>query len=177
MQFYNYKRQPVDLIQHCLEQKAKYLDDLMVHLGTDSISVGGKVHYFIVVAFRYGKNGAHFVFAKEKVPTYRFEDGKPDIMTKLRREGHLTMDLAERLVQGGIFTRDQIIIEFDYNNLVETISTKLIPEMKGWASYLGYQSLTKYGDYVLVRLGDTLDEINEQIAVKAANHLCQGVNS
>ena len=172
-QFYNYKRQPVDLVQHCFEQRAIHGQDLTVFIGTDSISVGGKIHYFIVVAFRYGKNGVHFIYAKEKVPTYRFENGKPDIDTKLRREGHMTMDLAKFLVDSNIFTKDQIIVEFDYNDAIPTVSTRLIPEMKGLATWFGYQSLTKYGEYVLTQ---NLEEVTDQIAVKAANHLCQGVS-
>lgn len=175
MEFKNYKREKVDLIQHCFEQKAKH-QNLTIFVGTDSISVGGFIHYFAVVAFRYGMSGAHFIFAKDKVPTYRFGNGKPDIMTKLRREGHMTLDIANLIVDNGVCDKDQIIVELDYNDLIQTISTKIIPEMKGWAMASGYQVLTKYGDSVLVDFGSGLQEINEQVAVKAANHLCQGVS-
>lgn len=175
MEFKNYKREKVDLIQHCFEQKAKH-KNLVVFIGTDSISVGGQVHYFTVVAFRYARNGAHFIYTKEKVPTYRQADGKPDIFTKLWRECQLTIDLSERLIAENVFNRDQIIIELDYNAVVETISNKLIPATKGWALNLGYQVLTKYGEYVLVEFEGGIEKVEEQIAVKAANHLCQGVS-
>lgn len=175
MEFKNYKREKVDLFQHCLEQRILH-KDLTVFIGTDSITTKGEIVYFTVIAFRYGKNGAHFIFSKEKVPSYRFGNGKPDILTKLRREYNLTLDLAELLVKEKVFERDQIIIEFDYNNLVETISTKIIGEARGMATYLGFQSLTKgETQKVIVNLDGSFKEINDQIAVKAADHLCQGV--
>ena len=167
MQFYNYARREVNLIHHCLEQKAKHGENLSVFIGTDSLSIGGTVHYFVVIAFRYDHNGAHFIFSKEKVPTYRKPDGKPDIFTKLWRECQLTMELSESLVNQGIFTRNEIIIELDYNSVVETISKPLIPATKGWATGLGYQCLTKYGEYVFVNG----ERIYEQIAVKALRYI------
>ena len=170
MNFVTYDRKAVDLIQHCLEQRVKR-DNLTIFIGTDSISIAGIIHYYIVVAFRYDKNGAHFIFAKEKVPTYRQANGKPDVFTKLWRECQLTIEVAEVLVNKDIFRRDEIIIELDYNSVVDTLSKPLIPATKGWAVGLGYQVLTKYGEYAIVN-GQRVDD---QVAVKAANHLCKGV--
>lgn len=170
MEFKNYKREKVDVFQHCLEQKVAH-DKLAVFIGTDSISLAGQIHYFLVVAFRYGKNGAHFIYSKEKLPSYRNSDGKPDVFTKLWKECDMSIKMAELLVEKGIFTRDEIIIELDYNAVVDTLSKQLIPATKGWATGLGYQCLTKYGEYVYING----ERVAEQIACKAANHLCQGV--
>lgn len=171
--FYTYQRKDVDLFQHCLNERAIHGRNLHVFIGTDSISLGGRVHYFTVIAFRHSKAGAHFIFAKEKVATFRKGDGKPDIFTKLWKEAELTINLCELLVENGIFNRDQIIIELDYNNVADTLSKPLIPATRGWAVGLGYQVLTKYGEKVLCGL----EWVDEQIACKAANHLCQGVNN
>lgn len=173
MKFFNYQRQEIDLYQHCLQQRTRYGSDLYVFIGTDSISVGGKVHYFTTIAFRHSKTGVHFIFSKEKVPTFRKGDGKPDIFTKLWKEAELTINLCENLVENNIFNRNQIIVELDYNNVSDTLSRPLIPATRGWAIGLGYQVLTKYGEKVLCGL----EWVDEQIACKAANHLCQGVSN
>lgn len=186
MKFQTYQRKEVDLIQHCLEQKAKHGKDLLVFIGTDSISVGGQCHYFTVLAFRYGKSGAHFIFSKNKFPVIRLSDGKPDIYMKLWKEAVLTMEIAEFLTSERILSKDEIIIEFDYNGLVPTLSTSLSAGAKGWASQLGYYALSKCNpnarvfdrsklEYIEIIHCDELLKISEQVAVKAANFLCQGV--
>lgn len=184
MQFYNYQRREVDLFQHCLEQRAKFGTNLLVFIGTDSISSNGKVHYFSVVAFRYGTNGAHFIFSKSKFPVIRKDNGRPDIYMKLWKETELTMEIANLLVDNKIFTKDDLIIEFDFNGLVKTLSTQLISGAKGWATQLGYQTLSKCNpnprdktkcEFIDILFNDEIIRIDQQIAVKAANHLCQGI--
>lgn len=176
-QFYNYKNTKVDLLSYCIEQRARYGDNLVVLVGTDSISLSGQIYYFMVVAFRHGANGVHFIYAKDKVATYRFGNGKPDIDTKLRREGHLTFDLVKWLVEEkNLFRKEQVVVEFDFNESIPTLSHKIVPEFKGLAAWYGYQSLTKYGESVLVEIGGNVVELSEQIAVKAANHLCQRIS-
>lgn len=169
--FVNYKREPINLIEHCTQKRVQYADDLKVHIGTDSIAIGGNVVYFTVVAFRSGKNGVHFVFTKEKVQSYRTGDGKPDLFTRLYRECSLTLDVANYLVESSVFTHDDVIIELDYNNLIETISNKVVNATKGWVIGSGYKCLVKYKENATKP-----DQWEDQIAVKAANHLCQGVN-
>lgn len=161
---YNFKtatNSPIDILEHIAVQKARHGKNLKVHVGTDSASREGSLHYYLVVAFRYSTNGAHFVFHKEKVPIFRHGNDKPDIFSKLWKEAEMTISLCEHIVENGILTREQIVIEMDYNGLRETLSTKLIPATKGWAAGLGYKVITK----------NEKDDI--QIAVKAANFLSQ----
>ena len=168
MKFFSYKREPIDLFQHCLEQKVRHGNKLTVHIGTDSVSTHGFVHYFTVVAFRYEKNGVHFIFSKEKVQSYRTESGKPDLFTRLLRECQLTMDVAIDLTDKNILSKEQIILEFDYNNLIETVSNKLVSAARGWAVGYGFEYLMKYKDNA-----NRPEQWADQIACKAANHLCQ----
>lgn len=188
MIFKNYARQDVYLLQHCLEQKAKYGNDLLVFIGTDSISIGGFCHYFTVVAFRYGKSGAHFIYNKSRFPIHRKEGGRPDIFQKLWKEVELTIEIANFLTEENkIFQKEELIIEFDFNGLVKTLSTELVAAAKGYAMQKGYyQSLSKCNcnarvfdkskiESVEVFYCGEIIEISEQVAVKAANHLCQGV--
>lgn len=171
MKFVNYKhREEIDLFQTVSEQKLHHAPNLKVHIGTDSVVSGEWISYFTVVAFRHSRTGVHFIFSKEKVQRFRNENGKPDSFTRLWRECKLTMDVAQMLVDRGLLSKPEIIIELDYNNLIKTVSTPLISSTKGWAVGEGYQCLVKYKENA-----QRPDQWEEQIAVKAANHLCLGV--
>lgn len=170
MKFQDYKRQGVDLIQHCIEQRVQHGLNLKIHIGTDSQSREGFVYYFTVVAFRHSKTGVHFIYSKERVQSFRTGDNKPDLFTRLWRECKLTMDVAQALVDAQVATKSDIVIELDYNNLIETVSNKLVSSTRGWARGEGYQCLVKYKENATKP-----DQWEEQIAVKAANHLCQTI--
>lgn len=161
---YNFKtatNSPIDILEHIAVQKARHGKNLKVHVGTDSASREGSLHYYLVVAFRYSTNGAHFVFHKEKVPIFRHGNDKPDIFRKLMREAELSILFCEKIVQNNLLERGQIILEMDYNGVKETMSTELISYAKGWAVGLGYNVITKN------------EKIHAQMAVKAANFLSQ----
>jgi predicted RNase H-related nuclease YkuK (DUF458 family) len=161
---YNFKTVdgiPIQILEHIAVQKAKYNKNLKVHIGTDAGSREGYLHYYLVVAFRYGSNGAHFVYHKEKIPIFRHGNGKPDVFNKLWKEAELTINFCEYIIENEILSREQISIEMDYNGIKETLSTKLIPATCGWAIGLGYKVITKN------------ENNNLQIAVKAANFLSQ----
>lgn len=179
---FRHNKVPVNLLHHCFEQKSLH-KDLNVFIGTDSISISGKIHYFTVVAFRYGKNGVHFIYTKETIESIRKEDGKPDVFTKLWKECEMSMALANFFVERNVFDIDRIIIELDYNSVVDTLSKQLIPATKGWVLGAGFQCLAKIPhnhDYpVKTSVYDMVciegEWTDVQIACKAANHLCQGV--
>jgi len=170
MEFKNYKKETVDLIQHCLSKKEQH-PDLKVHIGCDSISVAGKITYFAVVAFRYGTNGAHFIYHKEVVPTTAKTKGKWGVFMKLRHEAELSIAIANKLVDELVFTKDDIVLELDFNNIVDTLYKGLIPEMQGLATSMGYHTMVKFKDDLY--RGQVVTQ--DLIAVKAADHLCQGV--
>lgn len=170
MKFKNYQRKEIDLFQTLMEQKLKYGNNLKVHIGTDSAVSGEFTYYFTVVAFRHSKTGVHFIFAKEKVQRFRNENGKPDSFTRLWRECKLSMDVAQAIVEKGLISKNEIIIELDYNNLIKTVSTPLVSSTKGWAVGEGFNCMVKYKENA-----HKPDQWEEQIAVKAANHLCQSI--
>lgn len=159
MQFVKVNREKVDLMQHCIEQRARH-PNLTTHIGCDSVVIGGKIWYVVVVAFRYGKNGAHFIFSKINVPTYRKYDNKPDIFTRLFQEAVYTLEIADFLVDNNIFMKDNLVLEFDYNNMHQTKSTPLVGAAAGMAKGKEYNNIFLKSDM--------------QIACKAANQICQG---
>lgn len=171
MQFKNYQRQDVDLIQHCTEYKDKF-PDLRIHIGCDSIAVNGKITYFLVIAFRFENNGAHFIYHKEIVPVSNKTDGKWGVFMKLRHEAELSINLANKLVEELVFTKDQIILELDFNNIIDTLYKGLIPEMQGLATSMGFHTMVKFKEDLY--RGQIVTE--DLIAVKAADHLCQGIS-
>lgn len=120
-----------------------------IHVGTDASHVSGGLVYYTVIAFRYGKKGAHFIKAKN------FVKGKKTVTEKLRLEGIYTIELAMWLKEQ-IPSMD-VIVELDYNINENYKSNVVISEMKGWAEGMGFTVTVKP---------------DEQIAVKAADHLC-----
>lgn len=158
--FKNVKAEKIDILPYVALQHAINPKDIKIHIGTDCAASEGILKYFLVVAFRTGKTGVHFVYHKETMPVIKLGNGKPDVFTKLWKEAALSVNFANYLVDLGIVPLRKIIIEMDYNGIKETLSTSLIPATKGWATGFGYEVITK-------------NEPNcEQIAVKAANFLC-----
>lgn len=149
----------VDLIQHIYEQKALYRQ-VTINVGCDGITKEGTWWYVLVVSFRYGKSGAHYIYQKTKMPAIRVEkNGKtsPDIFTKLWKEAEISIQCAEYLKAADIYVD---AIEMDYNTIPKWASNKLIGPTEGWAKSLGYSVLNKS---------------DEQIAVKAADHICKRI--
>jgi predicted RNase H-related nuclease YkuK (DUF458 family) len=146
-----------DIYHYILTEKVKR--NGKIHIGTDSIVIGKNIYYILAIAFRDGKNGAHFIYQKTKMETYRNANGKPDIFTRLWQEGRMTIDFAQELINRRIVIYDELVLEFDYNNIRETISKPLIPSIVGWAKGLEFQNIMLKSD--------------SQIAVKAANQICQ----
>ena len=157
MQFVTLDRTKVDLIQHCFEQRSQHRN-LTIHIGCDSIVRGGTVWYVTAVVFRYGAHGAHFIFSKVNVPSYRKYDNKPDIFTRLFQEAVYTLEIANFLIDNNIFMKEDIVLEFDYNDMKITKSTPLVGAAAGMATSQGYNILLKS---------------DLQMACKAANQICQ----
>jgi predicted RNase H-related nuclease YkuK (DUF458 family) len=157
LQFKQINGEKIDnIVSYSLQKK---LEGYSVFVGCESIVIGGKIYYIVVVAFRKGSNGVHFVYSKVNVPTMKSHDGKPDIFTRLWKEAQYTLEISELLVESGMIHREEITVEFDYNNLKPTISNKLVASTSGWAYGLGYVNVLLKSDV--------------QFAVKAANQICQ----
>jgi hypothetical protein len=53
------------------------------------------------------------------------------------------MAVATYLVKNRVFDIKDVIVEFDYNEIPEEVSNRLIGTAKGWAEYEGFQHLCK----------------------------------
>lgn len=144
----------VNLVNFCLQQFEAH-PNCKLYVGTDSQRKknkkkrggSGGIVFITVVAVRYGKNGASFVYNKQHLDRMTPEE-------KLRTEMNMTMAYVDELEKNEILVD---FIEFDYNEEAKWLSNKMVNEATGWAKGVGYKTLIKP---------------DELIAVKAANHLC-----
>lgn len=134
----------VDIVDHTLEQVNLH-PNLKIYIGTDSQTHSETVVYVTAIVYRYGRNGAHYIYYKERVPKIK------DQFLRLYNEGLRTIETAEII-------REEIPIaiealEFDYANVKKTLSSPLVSVFKG------YQGATFKSGMM--------------IATKAADHICR----
>ncbi len=135
----------VNLTEHTLEQLQKF-PNLKMYIGTDSQVYGGIVRYVTAVVYRYGNNGAHYIYQGNEVPRMK------DDFLRLYNEGANTLEVAQYIYDEiPSFTISQL--EFDYAGVKKTLSTALVSVFKGYLN-----SRFKGG---------------EMIATKAADHICR----
>ena len=134
----------VNLIEHTLEQLDRY-PNMDVYIGTDSQTRGGETTYATAVVYRYGTNGAHYIYYKKRVPSVK------DDFLRLYNEGHMTITAFDLLTRETPITITAL--EFDYNDLKKTLSSKLVSSFKGFEN-----AVFKSG---------------KMIATKAADHICR----
>ena len=153
-----------DIVAYAIAYQAKHRN-VKIYIGTDSIAIGGYILYVTAIAFRTGREGAHVVYSKERVTSYRTSTGKPDLKTRLIRETQISCDVADQLIDSKAFQPEDLTIEMDYNNIVATVSKSVIP----WATSMVVWKNIKFN----LKFTDR-GKVEEQYAVKAANHICKG---
>lgn len=139
----------INIIDHTLEQLNKY-PNLKVRIGTDAQDKGRQTVFSTVIAYRYGNNGAHFVYYRERVPVVN------DIFTRLFQEGERTIKAGKMLIEE--LSVDIEALEFDYSDISKTKSTPIINAVKGWAIGEGFKPCFKS---------------DGQYATKAADQVCR----
>lgn len=144
--FKTYDGKYINIVKHTLEQLNKW-PDLKIYISTDSQSFSSTTRYATCIVYRYGTRGAHYVVFKEEVPRFARADQE---FTRLYEEGTRTLATAKILQDElSIFP----VMEFDYANEKQTLSTKMVAIFKGYTN-----SVFKGG---------------EMIASKAADHECR----
>lgn len=143
-----------NVIEHTKEQiSAK--DGLKVYIGTDSQVHKKVIAIATVIVYRYGTNGAHYVYDMVLVPRKSMSHYQ-----RLFEEGSRTISTAQMLKEG-IPALSIEALEFDYNGVKKTISSPLITIFKGWATGLGFNPLFKAG------------KDSPMISTKAGDHICR----
>jgi uncharacterized protein len=146
--FRNVDGEIIDVIPHSLNILSKY-PNIDIHIGTDSQNHRRHTYYVIVIAYRYGNRGVHYILHKIK------EKKIKDKWTRLWKEAEYTIETAEFINKK---LNIKIQLDFDYNIDEKHFSSKLVQAASGWASSLGYKVNIKP---------------HNQIATRAADHHCR----
>lgn len=140
----------INIVEHTLEQ-IKNHPNVKIYIGTDSQDEGQYSEYATCIVYRYGRNGAHFIYSRESIPKIY------DMFTRLYTEGVRTIETAE-LIRIEVPSISFEALEFDYNDIQKTMSTRVISALKGWVKGLGMNPSFKGG---------------EKLATKSADHVCR----
>jgi predicted RNase H-related nuclease YkuK (DUF458 family) len=140
--------EPVDVVKHTVDiiKQCPYVE---IHIGTDSQNHRRHTAYSVVIAYRYGNRGVHYIVSKSKVPKIK------DRWTRLWNEAELSIETAESLTTK---VKVKVEIDLDYNVDEKYFSSKLVQAASGWALSLGYKVNIKP---------------DNQIATRAADHHCR----
>jgi predicted RNase H-related nuclease YkuK (DUF458 family) len=135
----------VNMIEHTMEQ-LQFYPNLKVYIGTDSQVYGSVVRYVTVIVYRYGNNGAHYIYQGDEVPRIK------DDFLRLYNEGLRTVEISQYFTEE-IPSLAIEQLEFDYAGIKKTLSSALVSVFKG---------------YLKARFKG-----GEMIATKAADHVCR----
>ena len=135
-----------DEIKHLRALRFKHPEGV-IHVGCDSQNKRRCTLYAVVIAFRYGTRGAHFIYNIERVDKMR------DRYARLYREMEMSIGVADYLSENGIVVD---FIDIDYNSSDRYYSNKLLSTARGWCAGLGYQTSCKPGDQPAARAADHL---------------------
>jgi predicted RNase H-related nuclease YkuK (DUF458 family) len=130
----------VDPILHALEviekygPKKKWDEELKIYVGTDSQNKRGTTIYACVIAFRYGHNGAHYIYTREEV------DRIKDRHTRLWKEVELSLEIAMALRDGGV---PVFRVELDFNELELARSKDLVAAGRGYVMGMNFDCEVK----------------------------------
>ncbi|MCO6501384.1 MAG: hypothetical protein J5I47_13560 [Vicingus serpentipes] len=150
--FKNIHGESIDEIKHTLDV-LKANPGTKVYVGTDSQKKRKSIEYAVVIAYRYGHRGCHFIYSKWNVSRKGYGRGDDLIIKRLTEEIQTSIEVAERLKEGSISVYQ---IDLDLNGNPKWKSNKLVQMGVGWARGLGYNVAIKP---------------EELVAVKAANQL------
>lgn len=141
-----------DPVKYSLEILAKN-QGAKVYVGADSQKRRKTIEYAVVIAYRYGQNGVHYIYHRWHVKRKGYGRGDALVERRLTEEIHMSIEIAEFLKENSISVYQ---IDLDLNNNPKWKSNRYVQMGVGWATGLGYKVAVKP---------------DELVAVKAANHL------
>ncbi len=136
----------INIVEHTLEQIAAH-PNVKIYIGTDSQDEGPNSEYATCIVYRYGKNGAHFIYSRESLTRIQ------DMFTRLYSEGVRTVETAE-LIRTEVPSISFEALEFDYNDVKKTLSTRVISALGGWVKGLGMKASFKGGEKIATKCAD-----------------------
>lgn len=134
----------VDLIMHCNNVITNH-ENVKIYVGTDSINSKQFTTYCTVVAFRYGTNGAHFIYSKIIIAKIK------DRWARLWKEVELSVEVANYLKSFGINIE---MIELDLNSDKKWMSNSVVGSGVGYCMGMGYNANIKPEEQISTRAAD-----------------------
>ena len=139
---------PIPDLAGYIQQQLIDRPDTKIYLGIDSKVSADHCTYILVIAFRYGSNGVHYIFSKEQTEM-------PN--TKWQR----LMNEIERLMNFVSWFKDNLpytiyAVDVDVNADERHFSNKLHSLATGWGHSLGVNVITKPEEVVASRAADWL---------------------
>ena len=122
-------------------------DNLKIYIGSDSQNHRRTTAYALVIAFRYGKRGVHYIHHSFNVRKIR------NRRERLWKEIELTMEMAFAFRDKGIHVDT---VEFDLNKKEDAGSNFLLSQAVGWGIGSDFNVSTKPDVQVACRAADHL---------------------
>jgi predicted RNase H-related nuclease YkuK (DUF458 family) len=126
--------------------------DAKVYVGSDSQNARHSTTYVTVIAYRYGNNGAHYVYHKQSLPRVK------DKWTRLWKEVELSLEVAKWLEENSVKVH---CVDLDLNEKITAGSNDLMAAARGYIIGMGFSCTVKP---------------EEQVASRAADHLVRDKN-
>ena len=131
----------IEVIDYSIQQVVKN-PDVKIYIGCDSQVHGPKIVFVLTVAYQAGRNGVHCIYKrieKERPPKYVHINEQ--VKLRLREEIYMTMEIVQYVLDNSSIKIAGV--EFDFNDVKDTLSKPMIAESVGWARGLGLKALTK----------------------------------
>lgn len=134
----------INPILHCTDILSKH-ENVKIYVGTDSINSKQYTTYCTVIAFRYGTNGAHFIYSKQSIPKIK------DRWARLWKEVEYSVDTANHLRD---FNINIEMIELDLNSDKKWMSNSVVGSGVGYCIGMGYNANIKPDEQISTRAAD-----------------------
>ena len=146
--FWTLQNQKIEILSYTLDQ-INNNPDTLIYIGGDSkLRSNGTIIYYIVIAYRYGRRGVHYVYNNEVV------DRKMNKLDRLMGEIERIMMFANWFSENSPIRLHAI--DFDINQDKRYYSNRLLNLAVGWGGSLGVPVYTKPDEVVASKAADYL---------------------
>jgi len=134
----------LDAVKHSIETLDKY-NDAKIYVGTDSQNKRHNTTYVVVVAYRYGTRGTHYIYHRLNVKKIR------DRWQRLWKEVELSVEIAKMLDEHSLKVH---CIDLDFNKKEIARSSDMVAAARGYVVGSGFECSVKPEEQVASRAAD-----------------------
>lgn len=134
----------VNVISHSLDTLKRHRD-AKIYVGTDSQNKRHVTCYVVVVAYRYGTRGTHYIY--HRYNTKRIKDR----WQRLWKEVELSVEIARELEESNLKVH---CIDLDFNRKEIARSSDMVAAARGYVIGSGFDCTVKPEEQVASRAAD-----------------------